>query len=194
MAKSKLEPPSLELINSTLSYDPNSGVLTWKRRPLKFFKDARACNTWNAIYPGRVAGTLTRGYIRINVSLVFYDAHRLGWLIMYGEWPEEIDHINGIRTDNRIENLRKATRAQNCQNLSIRKSNTSGFIGASWNKKKKKWSSSIMVNYKNKFLGYYETAQDAHRAYLAGKIKYHTFNPIPTRSQTWQEAEYQSGE
>lgn len=86
---------------------------------------------------------------------------------MTGEWPpDEIDHINGVRDDNRWVNLRIATRGQNLCNARRRSDNTSGYKGVCWDANKGKWLASITINRKNKFLGHYETPEAGHEAYF----------------------------
>lgn len=123
------------------------------------------------------AGTVNRkhGYIDIRVLGKTYRAHRLVWFYVYGEWPlEDIDHINGIKTDNRLCNLRSVSRQQNLENLRKPTSrNTSGFLGVTKHKKSSKWISQIRIFGKVKKLGYFETPDLAHQAYLVAKRQHH---------------------
>jgi len=90
-----------------------------------------------------------RGYMIIPVSGYCYRAHRLAWQYMTGEWPSsELDHINGIKHDNRFSNLRICTHQQNNHNQGIRKTNTSGIKGVYWNKSWGKWMGQVCLNYK----------------------------------------------
>lgn len=121
----------------------------------------------------RACGDLTRasavasakngqGYIVIQVAGASYRAHRLAWLYVHGEWPqEEIDHINHDRTDNRISNLRPATRLINAKNLSRSARCSSGLTGVHWYAKTKKWQAQIMANRKRIHLGYFDSFFDA---------------------------------
>lgn len=96
-----------------------------------------------------------------------YAAHRLAWLYVHIKWPAEyIDHINGIKTDNRIANLREASKITNTWNAKRNNRNRSGFKGVSWHKNTGKWQAQITVNGKYKQLGYYNTALEASNAYL----------------------------
>jgi len=115
------------------------------------------------------------GYISISINRNRYLAHRLAWLYENGDWPkQDIDHINGNRSDNRIENLRDVSHQVNCQNKrSIGKQNTSGFLGVNWRKDRQKWRAVISTRRKQKFLGFFDTAQEAHQAYLIAKRKLH---------------------
>jgi len=101
-------------------------------------------------------------------------------MFIYGEPPKyQIDHRNGIRSDNRIENLREATSAENSQNRTIRSDNASGYIGVFRKKRYKKWGAQIKINKKTKFLGYFDTPEQAHKTYLAAKSELHRFQPVP---------------
>lgn len=126
---------------------------------------------------GTVAGSIWDGYRRIYVEGKPFSAHRLAWLYVYGEWPKyEIDHINGIRDDNRIENLRDVSTSVNQQNVRYGKSdNVSGYLGVSRykNLKAKPWRAQILVSGKMIHLGYFETAEDAGVAYVKAKRIHH---------------------
>jgi hypothetical protein len=101
----------------------------------------------------------------VNQELIL--AHRLAWMLYYGrEAPGMIDHRNGDRQDNRIENLRIATHSQNGANARRHSRNTSGLKGASWMPKRGKWQASITVRNKQIGLGYFDTKEEAHAAYL----------------------------
>ena len=164
--KFKPAPCSQEELHNMMDYDPESGSLVWKNRKYTpYLKKAGATNH--------------DGYVHIKIYGKTYLAHRIAWLHFYGEWPEEcIDHLNLDRSDNRISNLRKATYAQNSQNRSKQTNNTSGYVGVYWLARFKKFQAQIRIDGKLKSLGYYLTAEDANAAYLAGKAKYHTFNPV----------------
>lgn len=168
--------PTPEQLRELLTYDPETGKLFWKVRSRDWFNSERYMNSWNARYAGREAFTASddKGYRRTNFSGICITAHRAAWAIFHGEWPsEEIDHINNVRCDNRIENLRPASRTGNNRNRLISVLNTSGLKGASWNKQSRRWVAQIAVSGKKIFLGYHDTAEDAHNAYCAASIKYH---------------------
>jgi len=135
--------------------------------------------TSNRIMVGAQAGSLKpSGYIQVRVFGKMVLAHRLVWLYHYGYMPsEQIDHINGIRHDNRISNLRLATNKQNCQNTKqARVNNKSGFLGVS--PSGDKFISTIQKNGKQLYLGTFETKEEAHEAYLNEKRKLHEFCTI----------------
>lgn len=151
---------SVERLKELLDYDPETGVFTWKVKRNSFAGKVR---------PGAVAGRRhIAGYWAIGIERQLYLAHRLAWLWMTGDWPpSEIDHKNGDRGDTRWENLRVATSSENKGNMGIPKHNTSGLKGASWDKKKRRWRAQIQHDGRNRFIGYFDTIEEAHAAYMA---------------------------
>ena len=162
-----------EHVRSILDYDPETGVFTWKTRPASMFRDGRKsaeheASIWNAKWAGSTAGTLQKGYCRISVHARRHSAHRLAWLLVHGEWPDgDVDHIDGNRLNNRIANLRLATRSQNLANARKSNRNTSGLKGVSWNKKSQRWMAQICADNHRLYLGLFDTPEEAHAAYLA---------------------------
>jgi hypothetical protein len=127
---------------------------------------------------GQEAGGVSNGYKVITIMKKTYPAHRLAWLYMYGKFPNEfIDHINGNPLDNKLCNLREATRSQNGQNK-IYAQGKNKYIGAYWHKACKKWFSRITVNGKSIHLGYFKTELEAHEAYIKAKRQHHEFCTI----------------
>lgn len=149
-----------ERLKELFSYDPGSGDFT----------RIMVTNRWKK---GSKAGGLGgRGYISIEISGKTYKAHRLAWLYMTGNWPDEIDHINHNKADNRIINLRSATRSENCKNRTINKNNKCGVMGVDWRESANKWRSRINVNGKDVFLGYFDKMSDAVIARKEAEKKY----------------------
>lgn len=138
--------PSFETINRFLAYCPKTGDLTRKMRI-------------GRLTVGSIAGCITNGgYRSVMVNGRGMQAHRLAWLLFYGSEPiAEIDHINGVKTDNRILNLRIASRSENCRNRKIPSGNSSGHKGVSWNAYNAKWK--VYLNQKH--LGYFTNLADA---------------------------------
>ena len=126
-------------------------------------------------YANKKAGSKSGGgYIDIKINKEIYKAHRIIWAIYYNEYVEnEIDHINGNELDNRIVNLRKATRSQNCMNKPLRTDNTTGKTGVCLYKKLEKWSASICVNSKINHIGYFNTFDEAVSARKDAETRYH---------------------
>jgi len=152
-----------EILKEYLHYDPDTGFFTWLKSAGKRVK------------AGMVAGALTSdGYIQIKLLGRVYKAHRLAWFYIAGEWPKEyIDHINGVKNDNRISNIRQATQAENMKNTVVPKTNKSGFKGVCWDKAKNKWLAQLKLYGKTKYLGLFEKPEDASLAYQNAARKYH---------------------
>lgn len=149
---------SAEYARARLSYCPMSGRLFWKRRD-----DARP--QWNSRLAGKVAGTnIGNGYLGIKIDGKRHLAHRLAWLIVTGEMPNnEMDHVNGDRADNRIGNLRIATRGQNQRNRSVQKNNAIGVKGVRC--VGGRFVAECMVNRQSHHIGTYSTVEEAADAY-----------------------------
>ena len=110
------------------------------------------------------------GYLRITVLGKSYYAHRLAWFYAKGTWPDQIDHINGIKSDNRLDNLRDVNVQQNAQNkLNAQKNSDSQILGVSWHKKAKKWQAHICIYKERKYLGLFDNVKDAEEAYKKEK-------------------------
>lgn len=124
---------------------------------------------------GDLAGTINKnGYRVISFGPKKYAAHRLVWLYVYGRWPtQEIDHINGVRTDNRLCNLREATRRQNLANMALKKSSQSGYKGVALDKRCNKYYATIRWMGKVIWLGYGPSALEAHEIYLRAAAQLH---------------------
>lgn len=165
--------------NELFTYS-DDGHLTWKVRPLLHFQNARACGRWNAMFAGKRAGTKLR-YVMIKVGNKAVQAHCIIWEMHYGPLPHgyEIDHINRDKLDNRIENLRAATRSQNCVNVLDRgASNKTGYAGVF--AKRDKWQASISIDGNTKHLGTFKTPKEAHEAYRKAREQHHgDFCPMP---------------
>lgn len=146
-------------LKEILDYDEGRGLFIWRWRP-------KYTNTWNAKNAGKIAGNLANGYWQICIDGKSYYAHRLAWLHVNGKFVKNIDHINGVKTDNRISNLRPCNKQQNALNSKISSANTSGSKGVRWHKASKKWAASIRINGKSKHLGLFDKIEDASIAYL----------------------------
>lgn len=165
----KMRVISQEELKENVHYDPLTGVFIW------------IISNSSCVKIGNVAGGLKNdGYIHIGINGKQYLAHRLAWLYMTGEMPkEDIDHKNGIKSDNWFDNLRQATHKQNQQNRTKPQSNnTTGYLGVIFFKQTGKYAAQISINGKLKYLGYFHTPEEAHEAYLTEKRKRHAFCTI----------------
>lgn len=153
------------LLKEFLHYDFETGIFNWKTKPSK-----KTCI-------GDIVGRINKGYIEIKICGRRYFAHRLAWLYVYGNLPKnKIDHIDHDPLNNRIDNLRDVTNAENIQNqIRCQKNNkSSGLLGVSWHKRERKYRAQIRVFGKNKYLGVFDTAEEAHNAYIDAKRIYHS--------------------
>lgn len=168
MAKPNL---TAEFLHKLFSYDPASGIIV------------RRVSTGGA-KAGEAAGCMrSDGYMQISINRIKYQSHRVAWVLMTGYWPTNfIDHKNSVRNDNRWDNLREATDAQNQQNQRrAQKHNNCGLLGVS--RDRKRWRATLRLNNKQIHIGTFDTPQDAHAAYLKAKASLHPFQTLtPTAS------------
>ena len=142
--------PTQARLRELVSYDPQTGQFKWKA--------GRGGSS------GECGCLIKSGYIIIGFDHELYRAHRLAWLYVYGEWPTYIDHVNGIKNDNRIANLREATKSQNGANSKTK--NPHGMKGVTFSGRMNKWTAHISINGRKKHLGTFKTKEEAHHAYL----------------------------
>lgn len=149
-------------VREILSYNCDTGIFT---RKVRLAQRHRVGDRADVL----ITSSSAAGYYRVSFDAKRFYAHRVAWLYVYGQWPVgEIDHINGNKSDNRIENLREANHSVNMQNvLAPRRHNKSGFLGVS--KHKNKWRAGVMLNGKRHHVGSYDSPEDAHEAYLEAK-------------------------
>jgi hypothetical protein len=149
-------------------YDPESGLLSWRARPSVGVK------------VGDSAGSKRKdGYLGLKYRGQQYLAHRIAWLITYGSWPvQDVDHIDGNRSNNAIANLRDVSRAMNVQNVRApRCSNeASGMLGVT--KRGRKWQASIWAGGRRSYLGLFSAPEEAHAAYVQAKRQLHPGNTM----------------
>ena len=144
---------TVDLLNHLFEYDKETGNLIWKIKP---------SSRGHSVKAGDIAGTLkSHGYLCVGINYNSYRAHRLIFLMHKGYLPKTVDHINGDKLDNRIENLRAATVGQNQHNRKTNANNTSGYKGVCWNKAQKKWTARITLERKNIHLGYFANVEEA---------------------------------
>ena len=166
--------PSVDYLRACFAYDPETGVLTWKERPSEHFKNDGAHRRFTSSRAGRPAGSLNRtGYLGVGLDATTHQAHRIAWAIYYGAWPEQqLDHINLIRIDNRIANLRDVSQATNRLRQVRRSNNLSGHTGVFLNSKSGKWRAYIRVNGKGHHLGMFADISDAVAARKAASLRF----------------------
>ena len=159
-------------LKELLHYDPETGLFTWLPRRLEHFKSTGTHSSWNKQFSNRIAGSKTTGgYILIVVKEQQYYAHRLAFLYMDGSMPpNEVDHIDGGRSNNKWGNLRLATRSDNSKNLKLFNTSTTGHPGVYWHKDSKKWYAKIKLNGKQSHLGMFNKLDDAVRARKEAEI------------------------
>lgn len=151
-----------ERLMEVFDYDPAEGVFRWKKARLPTLV-------------GKKSGSLSKGYVQIAVDSKVFQAHRLAWLWVHGVWPSKfIDHINGDKADNRIDNLREATTSQNMMNRPKSPRNTSGHKGVHWSSDRDKWTAVIKLPDKRlKRVGDFDTVEEAAEARRAAEEQYY---------------------
>jgi hypothetical protein len=155
-----------DLVKCLFTYHSISGWLTWN-----------ITSNRNALKNSRAGKTDKNGYRIIKILGKPYKEHRIVWLYHYGYLSkDQIDHINRIKDDNRIENLRECSNAENHQNRGISPLNTSGYPGIYWSKISNKWHARIGVNNKRLHLGFFDKLEDAIKAYDVAKKQHHPFS------------------
>jgi hypothetical protein len=153
-----------ERLRAVLDYTPDTGAFVWR------------VTLSNRSQAGTEAGCICpkSGYRLIGIDGTIYKASRLAWLYMTDDWPRDVvDHRNGVRADDRWGNLRAATHAQNLQNRSAQKNNTSGFKGVYFHPQSGRWRARISADGKATSLGLHETPELAHAAYCAAAAQLH---------------------
>jgi HNH endonuclease/AP2 domain len=159
---------SQEKLKELFSYDPETGKFESNQKSGKRRK--------GFLHP--------KGYVMYGIEKKAYLAHRLAWLYVYGEMPSlYIDHINRVKNDNRISNLRLVNHAENGQNRNVSITSKSKVKGVYWNKNSKKWLAYITFQKKKRYLGGFDSLEDAKAAYGNEAARIHKYNPIATNFQ-----------
>jgi hypothetical protein len=156
-----------EYLRTILEYNPDTGIFLWRWRD----DVSKQVNSRDA---GTVAGHVRKDlYVQILINRQACLAHRLAWLFVYGEWPpDQIDHIDGKKGNNRIKNLRLATNQENKRNSGLQKNNSTGFTGVLWRKRDRKFMAQIVVGGKYIYLGNHKTIAEAIAARREAEIEY----------------------
>jgi hypothetical protein len=162
-------------VSQLLKYEPETGKLFWLPRPRELFKTNRSCSIWQARYAGKEAFTCDNGF-GYRVGRIFdkgYLAHRICWLLAYKKWPDDfVDHVNGVRDDNRLCNFRDVSRTGNAMNTKLRVNNTSGVNGIGWYKAGNNWQVYIAIEGKQTYLGHFDDFDEAIAVRKAAEVKY----------------------
>lgn len=150
---------NIEILKSLISYDPDTGVIISKK----------GCGVGNE---GSPCGYVDNcGYLQMSIAGKAHRLHRLAWFYVYGRWPSgRIDHINGVKTDNRMCNLRECKNGENARNTRRRKDNTSGVTGVTWCKQTRKFRAQIHYKGKTRPLGRFDSFVKAWEARLVAEV------------------------
>ena len=154
-------------LTDCISYCPCTGLIKWKKDiPHRYYKSNRSKGCFKKSL-GSVAGyrkvrdKQCTDYIEVKSLGFRFLAHRAAWFLMMGNWPEIVDHVDHNGMNNKWSNLRASNKRENARNMKLSSSNTSGFTGVFFEKRRGKWRSEIMVDGKNIFLGLYTDKADA---------------------------------
>lgn len=152
---------NIDVLKSLLRYEPDTGLIYWVAKGKGMIKK-------------KAAGTkLHSGYLGICIGPKRWQSHRIAWALHTGAWPkDQIDHINGIKTDNRACNLREATNSQNGKNLGISKANKSGIKGVSFETYTGRWKATIRVDGKSISIGRFDSIENAAKARKLAEQQY----------------------
>jgi len=168
--------PDAATLADLLRYDPPTGRLFWKPRQEDYFSGigeqrSRLCALWNRNFAGKPAlNALDNGYRVGRLLTRNVSAHRTIWALHTGSWPtHQIDHINGVRDDNRIENLREVTARQNKRNARLDRRNKSGVSGVCFDTHNGVWVARITLTRRRVFLGAFDTLEAAAAARKAAE-------------------------
>lgn len=163
-----------ERLKELMDYNPDTGMFT-RKTALPGHLDG-----------GAVGSPTKKGYISVGIDYKTYMCHRLVWLWSYGYFPEYgIDHINRVKDDNRLCNLREISHQCNLRNANKQKNNKSGITGVCWRKRYNVWVAKITVNYKDVWIGTYKNKKDAVKARWKAEVRY-GFTNCNTTSSAYQ--------
>lgn len=157
------------LAKRLLRFDRAKGILYWRKRSPDMFtgnnyhSGKSQCDMFNKRYAGKIAGTAksSKGYCVIGIDKQVYLAHRVIWLLEYGNWPNQVDHIDGDKTNNRLGNLRSVSGKENQRNMAISRINRSGTSGVDWHRQAKRWRARINASGVSIHLGLFTSKSDA---------------------------------
>jgi hypothetical protein len=171
--------PCQDMLHRLMIYNPDTGKIYWRKRTADLFTSQKRsaeqiCKVWNGHFAGKEAFTAedSHGYRHGQILGTAYKGSRICWKYFYGTEPDHVDHINGIRNDNRIINLRSVDPRENQKNLRLAKNNSSGCSGVNWHKDAKKWQVRIGHNGIVIQLGLHSDLSTAVAVRKAAEIKY----------------------
>lgn len=161
--KAKKIPISADMARELFRYDASSGRLFWRvRRPQSRVKVG-----------DEVGHLCSNGYRKAHVGPHTILVHRIIWLMSHGDCPDQLDHINLCKSDNRLENLRPADHYQNQYNTRLKSQNSSGYKGVGWSNTAKRWHARHRFKRKLVHVGYFDTPEEAHSAYAESVRRLH---------------------
>ena len=179
-----LELPAQDHLKLMFDYRPETGELFWKARTPDMFPDTmgrakeHSCAQWNSRWAGKPAlSKAWNGYVGGSLNYKYVSAHRVIWKLMTGDDAEIVDHINGVKHDNRFENLRSVSYSENNRNRRVNKNSTSGTLGVHFAKRTGKWTAYITI-------GSFDTKEEAVAARKAAQefLGYHENHGLPANS------------
>lgn len=162
-------------LRQLLSCDPEAGLLIWQPRPIEAFSNVKSWRVWNARFSGKraCAASNGKGYLRGMIKNHKYFAHRVVWAMTHGKWPsDELDHVNGDKTDNRLANLRVVDRTTNNRNSARRKDNTTGATGVFKVRSTGRFMAYIRVDRRVRHLGFFGTFDEALTRRKAAEVEF----------------------
>ncbi|WP_430310633.1 HNH endonuclease [Pseudomonas sp. PONIH3] len=164
--------PSIEYLRECFQYNPNSGVVIWKKRPLHHFPTARGMNRSNSGCAGKAAGCEDKGYLKVRLNGQNYFLHRVAFALVHGRWPGSVDHIDGNGLNNAIENLREVTHQENMRNQARRRDSRTPVMGVSWHRSQQRWHAYIGAGGSLERLGSHDTIFEAVCARKSAELRH----------------------
>jgi hypothetical protein len=166
--------PTKEYLNEVLNYDPETGLLRWKVRALHHFNSEGFGKSWNSRWANKEAFTHVNssGYRTGGLLGELWGAHRVIYKLITGVDPDQVDHIDGDKVNNRFENLRSVSAEENMRNQKQRVSNSSGITGVYWHSEAEKWCAAIRAYGTPMQLGYFDSLEAAATVRKAAEVKY----------------------
>lgn len=164
-------------LKECFDYDPLTGVLTWKARPVSHFLKEKTARIINTKFSGKKAGSRHdtvsgKRYLSVRINKTLYLVHRVIWCLVFGYWPIQIDHDDGNGRNNKLNNMIDTDSAGNSKNLRLRPDNKSGCVGVSWYSQRGQWISYINVNKKRVCHRYFNDFFEAVCFRKSAEIKY----------------------